>query len=869
MRSLQGAWLFLAFCIVFNFNSDKICVRGKCLNDQRALLVKLNQSIFFYEDDTFSTSLSSWSLNTDCCSFWSGIECGKDAMWGIGDYDILFNLRYLERLNLAGNNLYEPIPSGIHKLSNLKYLNLSASGYDVLSLSHCHLSGPLDSSLSKFQSLRKLHLDGNSISSEVPEFLGEFQNLTSLHLSDCDLYGKCPEKILQLPRLESLDLSSNRGLEGFLPNSIGNLRLLSILNLRDCKFNGTIPTSISKLNHLQYLDLSFNSFTGDLDENFIGYSSPLEFLDLSYNQLQGRLPLKIFEFSRLYHLGLVSNSFTGTISLDKVLNKLGNLKELYLSGNRFSISTRANNFALYPQLDELSLSSCNLTEFPIFLKNQSKLRVLELSQNQIHGEIPNWICKIGNDSGYNRLQVLNISYNFLEDPNQPLPDDIFHNGIADFNLILPKLTSVFDYSLNKLTTISDSFSQLGDDVKFFSLSGNQITGDIPTWICQLPFQVLDLSNNNFIGPIPSCLGSIFSDKLIINLRGNNLQGIIPDFPADYCTLEMLDLNGNKFQGKLPKFLANCTNLGVLDVGNNQLHGSLPSWLGSMSSLRVLVLRSKRFNGPWGNQLGTKCNLPLLQIIDVSSNNFSGSLPNECFYSWESMMANQVDQTERKHRDPILGDDDRGYDYYYRQTVKITIKGQDVQLEKIRIVYKSVDFSDNEFDGEIPEIIGNFTLLYNLDLSGNTLTGSILSAFGNLTSLESLDLSRNKLTGEIPLQLTRLSFLSYLNLSFNRLEGKIPSGDQFVTFEPSSFEGNVGLCGSPLSRYCNITNAHSPTNTLNSQGGAISVDEFDWDLFVVSFLGFIVGASMVIGPQYFWKNGREWFNERINRILNIT
>ncbi|KAI3848268.1 hypothetical protein MKW92_023797 [Papaver armeniacum] len=153
----------------------------------------------------------------------------------------------------------------------------------------------------------------------------------------------------------------------------------------------------------------------------------------------------------------------------------------------------------------------------------------------------------------------------------------------------------------------------------------------------------------------------------------------------------------------------------------------------------------------------------------------------------------------------------------------------------------------------------------LNFSSNALTGSIPATFGNLKHLESLDLSQNKLTGEIPFQLADLSFLSVLNLSFNKLVGKIPSGGQFQTFQSSSFEGNAGLCGFPPSKDC-IGNTESPQDSSSSIS---EEDEFDWILFALSFLGFLVGASLVIGPQFYWKKGRRWANEFINKILHLS
>ena len=112
---------------------------------------------------------------------------------------------------------------------------------------------------------------------------------------------------------------------------------------------------------------------------------------------------------------------------------------------------------------------------------------------------------------------------------------------------------------------------------------------------------------------------------------------------------------------------------------------------------------------------------------------------------------------------------------------------------------------------------------------------------NLTQLESLDLSQNRLSGEIPLQLTQLTFLEWFNVSHNYLTGPIPEGKQFNTFETSSFEGNLGLCGNPLSKKCWDFDS-SPAvfdRTLDSPGFLF---EFGWKILLVGYgFGFIVGV----------------------------
>ncbi|WRX29082.1 hypothetical protein QQP08_021569 [Theobroma cacao] len=110
----------------------------------------------------------------------------------------------------------------------------------------------------------------------------------------------------------------------------------------------------------------------------------------------------------------------------------------------------------------------------------------------------------------------------------------------------------------------------------------------------------------------------------------------------------------------------------------------------------------------------------------------------------------------------------GLDAYcgsYSYSIKIAIKGQEVELEKIFIMFTSIDPSKNEFQGEIPKVVG-----------------------------------------KIPTQSTSLGYLEVLNLLENQLVGPIPQGNQFDAFGNDSYAGNLGLCGFPLSKRCDNTEA---------------------------------------------------------------
>ncbi|KAE8686933.1 leucine-rich repeat receptor protein kinase EXS-like [Hibiscus syriacus] len=491
---------------------------------------------------------------------------------------------------------------------------------EVLSLSNCNLSGPIEDSLKNLKNLSVIHLDENNLSAVVPKFLARLSNLTSLRLSSCSLHGPFPKEILQVTTLQSLYIPDNEKLHGslpefrhvgslrnlvlsrtkfseLLPESIGKLVNLTTLDLSYCNFSGAFPSSISNLHQLVYLDLSFNNFTGgiprfDLSKNLayvdlshnkltgkiesfkweglqnlthidLSYNSfrgsipssivalpsmkmiqlsnnrfggdfpgfpkgrqyLLDTLDLSSNQLQGHIPANVFELGRLNVLLLSSNKFNGTIWLGSI-QKLVNLTQLDLSHNNLSVDATGSYSTLssFPKITRLNLASCKLKVFPD-LKNQSKLAFLDLSENLISGEVPNWIWNVSDN-----LQHLNLSYNQLEglQKSYQMPNllilDLHSNNLSGNIPTLPTFASYLDYSSNSFaSSLPNNIGNYLAYTVFFSLSSNGLTGVIPKSICDAIYlQVLDLSNNNLSGEIPKCL---FGRKLnlgVLNLGGNNL-----------------------------------------------------------------------------------------------------------------------------------------------------------------------------------------------------------------------------------------------------------------------------------------------------------------------------------------------------------
>ncbi|XP_061954830.1 receptor like protein 22-like [Populus nigra] len=859
------------------------------------------------------------------------------------------NLTHLTELLLDGVNI------SAHGNDWCKALSSSLPNLKVLSMSDCYLSGPLDASLAKLQSLSIIRLSGNNLSAPVPEFLANYSKLTALQLSSCQLNGIFPQAIFQVPTLEILDLSyneflqgsfpefhqnlslqtlllSNTNFSGTLPQSIGELQKLSRIELAAAgnNFTGRIPNSMANLTQLFYLDLSSNKFTGTLpsfrksknltyvdvsrnqlegeipsshweglrsltyvdlgynafsgsipsslfaipslqkiqlsNNRFGGHipefpnvsSSLLDTLDLSSNKLEGPIPSSVFSLAKLNVLELSSNKLNGTVELHWI-QKLPSLTTLALSYNNLTVNASGgnSNMSSFPQINKLRLASCDLGMFPD-LRNQSKLFHLDLSDNQITGPVPGWVSALGH------LQYLNLSRNLLVNLERPLslPGlsilDLHLNQLQGSIPVPPSFITYVDYSSNNFSSsIPPNIGNYFNFTLFFSLSNNHLTGAIPQSICNSDWlQVLDLSNNSLSRAIPSCLIEKIKTLRVLNLRRNNFDGIIPDkFPRS-CELKTLDLSGNNLQGQVPKSLANCTMLEVLDLGNNQINDSFPCLLKNISSFRVLVLRNNTFSGliecpqiegTWSR----------LQIVDLAFNHFRGNLPNICLKTWEGMMEVGNRSLEHIRYDPLKLTNG----LYYQDSITVTLKGLELELVKILTVFTSADFSSNNFEGPIPDAIGQFNALYVLNLSHNVLTGQIPSSLGNLSQLESLDLSSNQLSGQIPQQLTSLTFLSVLNLSYNRLVGRIPTGNQFQTFSSDSFEGNQGLCGPPLILACSNPSISASYNTNGSNSGI----EIDWN-FVSAELGFIFGLGIIVLPLMFCKRWRTWYYTHVNRVI---
>ncbi|KAL7003381.1 hypothetical protein U1Q18_004537 [Sarracenia purpurea var. burkii] len=236
----------------------------------------------------------------------------------------------------------------------------------------------------------------------------------------------------------------------------------------------------------------------------------------------------------------------------------------------------------------------------------------------------------------------------------------------------------------------------------------------------------------------------------------------------------------------------------------------------------LNLQSNRFSD---HILFTLYALASLQILDLASNNLSGTIP-KCFNNFCAMA------TDLSSSDLFLyGTSDLAILEYELLAMKGTMVRYSTTLRFVAYL----DFSDNHLSGDIPSKLRSLLGLRTLSLSRNRLLGKIPEEIGNMVLLKSIDFSVNELSSEIPQTMSSFTFLSFLNLSLNNLSRIIPTGPQLKRFEGSSFVGNH-LCEPQLDENsCTSDELPSVRNVVDDADRL----EVDW-FYVTIALGFVVG-----------------------------
>ncbi|XP_062172918.1 receptor-like protein 2 [Alnus glutinosa] len=665
----------------------------------------------------------------------------------------------------------------------------------------------------------RIWLPSKHLKGSIFPFLGNLTRLTHLNLSHNSLSGALPTGFISsLNQLKILDLSYNY-LGGdisllFPSNSSSNgpLASIQILDMSSNQFNGMIRSSfLQRAWSLTKLNVSNNSFTGPIPSSLCINSPFVELLDFSHNDYSGQIPKGLGRCSKLKVFRAGFNSFLRLLPHD--IYNATRLEEISLPSNHIS--------------GPISSDVVNLT----------KLTNLELYENELSGKLPHNIGKLS------KLEYLLLDANHL---TGSLPPSLMNctNLIKlnlEFNLFGGDISTLDFSGLRELTILNmgrnDFFGTLPvslyscKSLRAIRLAFNRLEGQIQTELLQLKLlSFLSLAYNRLTN-ITRAINILMHCKTLnaVFLGGNFLHEAMPmgDSMVGYGGFENLRLLGLRkcqLTGQLPIWLSNLTKLELLNLNYNCITGSIPNWLSTLPRLYRLELSHNLISGEFSKEL---CALPALASENAPADSGSFTLPF----------------------------------FVYRNRIFVRYKS----FLNLR---PAIYLDNNNLSGNIPVEISHLKQLHWLDLSHNNFSGNIPDQISELINLETLDLSANQLSGEIPPSLTRLHFLSHFSVANNNLYGRIPSGTQLQTFNASAYEGNPGLCGSPLppDRCTGIVNGNKDKESQDEEDG----HDFPW-FYVSGVLGFLTGFWGVCGPlifNYYWRLSCFQFLDNVNHSLNV-
>ena len=792
---------------VVSAQQTSVCATGGAVPnpDANQGLVSDCETLLAARDTLAGTVALNWAANTPMLE-WAGVSYQGTPervtrlelwLWGLtGEIPAeLGNLSNLETLNLSGNQLAGDIPTELGSLSNLETLVLSDN----------QLTGEIPTELGSLSNLETLDLVGNQLTGEIPTELGSLSNLERLGLSGNQLTGEIPHSLTGLTLLAGFVFHNNSGLcapvdEAFQTwlQSVSTVRGSSCAPMDSAEDRAALVELYNATGGASWTN-NTNWLSDRPIREWYGVSNDpdgrVSQLWLYNNQLTGEIPTELGSLSNLEWLGLSRNQLTGEIPRE--LGSLSNLERLTLSRNQLTgeIPAELGNLS---NLERLWLYDNQLTgEIPAELGNLSNLETLWLHGNQLTGEIPHSLTGL----------TLLAGFDFHNNSGLCAPvDEAFQTWLQSVSTVRGSSCAPMDSAEDRAALVelynatggaswTNNTNWLSDRpirewygvstdpdgrVSELFLSGNQLTGEIPTELGSLSnLETLSLGGNQLTGEIPTELGN-FSNLETLDLGGNQLTGEIPTELGNFSNLETLNLGGNQLTGEIPTELGSLSNLETLDLGGNQLTGDIPMELGNLSNLERLDLSSNQLTGEIPHSL---TGLTLLAWFTFHNNSGLCAPVDEAFQTW----LQSVSTVRGSSCAPMDSAEDRAaLVELYNATggASWTNNTNWLSDRPIREWYGVSNDPDgrvsqlwlynNKLTGEIPTELGSLSNLEWLGLSRNQLTGEIPRELGSLSNLERLTLSRNQLTGEIPAELGNLSNLERLWLYDNQLTGEIPA-----------------------------------------------------------------------------------------------
>jgi len=131
---------------------------------------------------------------------------------------------------------------------------------------------------------------------------------------------------------------------------------------------------------------------------------------------------------------------------------------------------------------------------------------------------------------------------------------------------------------------------------YLEMSVNNFIGPIPSFSITKTLTDIILSHNVLTGTINSTRWEELLNLVNLNLGYNALQGSIPISLFSLPALQKLELSNNRFSSQLKEFSnISAFLLDTLDLSSNNLEGPIPKSVFELLGLKLLSLSSKNLN----------------------------------------------------------------------------------------------------------------------------------------------------------------------------------------------------------------------------------------------------------------------------------